>query len=216
MVSKRHKRPSDFVLIKSTRDYFIASLTGKVRDPELVAAWRRFYEWYDPIIRRFAVSCGMRGETLEDVVQSAWEVIIRDLQGFDCDPSKGKFRAWLFSRVRSVSVAQVRRAKRRREYSAGIDFDEHESAELQPDAIFEKQWNEVVLQDSLNLLERYVSEFDYKLFVMRRFHEMSIAELAEDTGLCEGTIRSKLHRSMHTIAKLVEERGYRDLLFEFD
>lgn len=102
MSGKRHDRPSDFGLIRRTRDYFMVSLKGVVKDPDLLGAWKRFYEWYDPIIRRFAVSYGMRGETLEDVVQAAWEVVIRDLPGFDCDPSNGKFRPcrpWLFART---------------------------------------------------------------------------------------------------------------------
>ncbi|MBI2481462.1 MAG: sigma-70 family RNA polymerase sigma factor [Planctomycetia bacterium] len=213
MTRKLRDRPSDFVLIRNTRDYFVASVKDVVKDPNLVAAWRKFYAWYVPLIRRFAVSCGIHGEALEDVVQTAWEVVIRDLRGFDCDPSKGKFRAWLFLRVRSVSVAQVRQVKRRREQCAGVDFDEHESPDPEPYEAYESQWNEIVLQDLLNLLERYVSEFDYKLYIMRRFHEVSIAELAEDTGLCECTIRSKLHRTSRTIATLVQERGYQELLF---
>ena len=216
MVLERHKRPSDFVLINRTQDFFLSSLKGKVTDPKLRAAWRRFHQLYDPIIRRYVVSCGIRGEVLEDVVQTAWALVIRDLRRFDCDPSKGSFRAWLFVRVRNVSVDQVREVERSREHCAGVHFVAHEARELEPAHAFEKQWDELILHDALRTLERYVSDFDYKLFVMRRFHELSVAELAEDTGLGEATIRSKLHRTMKTFRTLIENQGYRDLMFQYD
>jgi len=49
---------------------------------------------------------------------------------------------------------------------------------------------------------------------MRRIHELSIS--VEDTGLCENTIRSKLRRTLKAFETIVEQRGYRDLLFRCD
>jgi RNA polymerase sigma-70 factor (ECF subfamily) len=217
MPGNRKKDRTDFVLLANTRDYFIESTKGKVVDPKLLLAWRRFHQLYHPVIKRIAMSCGIRGSLLDDVMQIAWENVIRDLRDFECDPSKGSFRSWLFTRVRNASVDQVRNARRRREHCAGINYVDDLAAELvEPDQIFERQWDEVVLHDALKLLERCVSELDYKLFVMRRFHELSIAELADDTGLCESTIRSKLHRTLKTFVNIFEERGYRDLLFRRD
>lgn len=74
----------------------------------------------------------------------------------------------------------------------------------------------MVLHEALCVLENYVSPFDYTLLLMHRFHEMSASELSEDTGLCESTIRTKLNRTMQTIAMIFEERGYRELLFQCD
>ncbi len=51
---------------------------------------------------------------------------------------------------------------------------------------------------------------------MRRIHELSISKLVEDTGLCENTIRSKLRRTLKAFETIVEQRGYRDLLFRCD
>jgi RNA polymerase sigma-70 factor (ECF subfamily) len=162
------------------------------------------------------MSCGVQGEFLEDVVQTAWALVIEELQRFDCDPSKGSFRAWLFARVRNVTVNQVRDLARNREHTVGVHFAEQESQELDPSQLFERQWDELILHDALRVLERYVSDFDYKLFVMRRFHELSVAELVEDTGVAEATIRSKLHRTMTTFRKLIDVQGYRDLMFQCD
>jgi RNA polymerase sigma-70 factor (ECF subfamily) len=192
MASRKDRRPSDFVLIHTTRDFFRQSLQGKVEDPQLLAAWRKFYAWYDPLIRRFALSRGVRrGEALEDLVQSVWIIVIRDLKNFDCDPSKGSFRAWLFSRVRNVSVDQVRDRIRSREYGVGVHFDTYCGPAREPARIAEQQWDDSVLHEALDVLERFVSDLDFKLFIMRRFHEASISELSQDTGLGENTIRSK-------------------------
>ncbi|MBI2480695.1 MAG: sigma-70 family RNA polymerase sigma factor [Planctomycetia bacterium] len=216
MASSKYRRPSDMILIQTTRDFFRASLKGKVDDPQLLGAWRRFYEWYDPLIRRFAVSCGMRGGTLDDVVQSAWTIVIRDLEKFDCDPSRGSFRAWLYARVRNVSVDQIRARTRRVEYCAGVQSGLCSDPALEPTRMFEQQWNEAVLHEALSVLERFVSDLDFKLFVMRRFHDVSITELSQDTGRCESTVRSKLQRTMKAFATIIDQRGYGDLLFDCD
>jgi len=216
MVRQQNNRPSDFVLINRTQDFFLESLQGKVTDPKLLGAWREFHKLYDPVIRRYVMSCGMQGEFLEDVVQTAWALVIRELQRFDCDPRKGSFRAWLFARARNVTVSQVREIERSREHCVGVDFAGQVSCDLEPAELFERQWDELILHDALRVLERYVSDFDYKLFVMRRFHELSVAELVDDTGVAEATIRSKLHRTMTTFRKLIDVQGYRDLMFQCD
>lgn len=216
MVFVRRDRPTDYVLIHRTQDFFLMSLKGKVTDPKLRAAWREFHRFYDPIIRRCAVSCGIQGRELEDVMQTAWALVIKDLRSFKCDPSQGKFRDWLFARVRNLSVNQVRDAERCREHCAGVHFTGHETGDFEPAQVFEQQWDELVLYEALRELQRYVSDFDYKLFVMRRFHQMSVAELVEDTGVCEATIRSKLHRTLATLRELIEIKGYRDLMFQYD
>jgi len=161
-------------------------------------------------------TAGVERGSLGDVTQSVWALLLEDLPSFECDPRIGSFRAWLFVRVRNASVNQVREADRRREQCVGVDFERYEGSEVNPAQAFERHWNEIVLQDALNLLEGSVSTFDYKLFVLHRLHEMPISELAEDTGLCESTIRSKLHRTWKTMSSIFEHRGYRDLLFQCD
>ncbi|MBI2480886.1 MAG: sigma-70 family RNA polymerase sigma factor, partial [Planctomycetia bacterium] len=168
MNQKRPRPPSDFVLIKNTKTYFIESLAGKVTDPKLFAAWQCFYRLYDPIIRRFAISCGIRRNLLDEVVPDAWEIVVRALPDFDCDPTHGRFRPWLFARVRNASVDRVRETKRRREFCVGVDFDEHEGPDPRPDQVFERRWNKAVLDDALRVLQGSVSDIDYKLFVMSR------------------------------------------------
>lgn len=212
----RNRRPSDYVLLKRTQDYLAAAVDGKVSDPELIAPWRTFYTWYDPLIRRFVNSFGFARDIAEDVVQSAWQTVISELSKFDCNPDKGKFRAWLFLRVRSNSIRQIRLTQRSREHAAGINFDWCMAETLPPDRLFELQWNDIVLQEVLHVLERRVSDFDYKLFVMYHFHEMTVAELVDDCGICENTVRSKLRRMSNRLNDLVAERGYRELMFEFE
>ncbi|MBI2477242.1 MAG: sigma-70 family RNA polymerase sigma factor, partial [Planctomycetia bacterium] len=164
MAVNRYRRPSDYVLIGTTQEFFLKSLEGKVDDPVLLQAWRKFFRRYDPLIRRFATSRGIRGQSLEDVVQNAWAIIIRDLREFVCDPSKGRFRTWLFVRVRNTSVDVVRAAERRHEICVGVNFDRFAGPDPPADQMFEKQRNDVVLDEAMRQLEHYVSPLDYKLF----------------------------------------------------
>lgn len=211
-----HDGPSDYSLINRTQEFFSLARSGRVTDPTLIAAWREFHQTYDPIIRCCIASFGIWGELLEDATQSAWLLVLRDLRRFDCDPSKGSFRAWLFARVRNVSVDQVRQVERSRERCAGSDFTEFQADEPEPAQVFERQWDKAVLHDALKLLSQHVSDFDYELFVMRRLHEQTVAELVNATGLSEAAVRSKLHRAMMILKRIINDQGYRELLFQCD
>lgn len=216
MAVDRYRRPSDYVLIETTQDFVLRSMEGKVSDPMLLTAWRKFYRRYNPIIRRFATSCGMRGEAVDDVAQNTWAIVVRDLGEFVCDPLRGKFRSWLFTRVRNTSMDVVRAVERRRELCIGVHFDQFEGPDRRSDQVFEQQWNNVVLDEALSQLELYVSPLDYKLFRMHRLEQMSVAELVQDSGLCENTVRSKLHRTMQAATRVFTELGYSDMLFDHD
>lgn len=111
---------------------------------------------------------------------------------------------------------QVRDRIRSREYGVGVHFDTYCGPAREPARIAEQQWDDSVLHEALDALERFVSDLDFKLFVMCRFHEASISELSQDTGLGENTIRSKLRRTLKAFETIVEQRGYRDLLFRCD
>ena len=110
----------------------------------------------------------------------------------------------------------MRELSRRREYCAGVDFDRHRARELEPAQAFERQWNFVVLDEAIDVLKQYVSKVDYKFFIMHRLYGTSIAELAKDSGLPAGTVRSKLSRTMQRFEQLVDDRGYLDLMFQGD
>ncbi|MFV1968906.1 MAG: RNA polymerase sigma factor [Pirellulaceae bacterium] len=211
--SKRNDVASDHVLLSNAKDYVIQRLRRRRVRPALIPAWRQFYRQYNPLLRRFAASCGVAPDDLEDTVQTAWAAILEGLPSFECHPRRGSFRAWLFVRVRNIAVDQMRGTAMRREFASGDELERMPSDAPGPRETFEAQWNELVLQEALRKLENCVFEKDYRFFVMRKFHELSVAELAEDSGLSENVVRQRVHRASETFRQLLRNSGFLDLMF---
>jgi DNA-directed RNA polymerase specialized sigma24 family protein len=59
-------------------------------------AGERFYQRYDPLIRRLARRMGRRwGIDPEDGAQEIWLAVLESLRQFHYRPDRGRFRAWL-------------------------------------------------------------------------------------------------------------------------
>lgn len=117
-----------------------ASLLIRIRDARDDAAWADFDAIYRPLLYRYAASRGLDHNAAEDVVQHCLMTISEHIRGFEYDPAKGRFKAWL----RTMVGNRVRNYYRdRRENEADSqDFVQAQDREETPDAAFEKIWLE--------------------------------------------------------------------------
>jgi RNA polymerase sigma factor (sigma-70 family) len=77
-----------------------ASLLMRVRDAADGPAWAQFVEIYTPLIYGFARKRGLQDADAADLTQDVLAAVARAVRGLDYDPTKGSFRAWLFTAVR--------------------------------------------------------------------------------------------------------------------
>jgi RNA polymerase sigma-70 factor (ECF subfamily) len=64
-------------------------------------AWTCFADVYGPAIYGFARKQGLQDADAADLLQEVLRVVSGAIGGFDYDPRKGTFRAWLFTVVRN-------------------------------------------------------------------------------------------------------------------
>lgn len=81
--------------------------------------WDEFFELYYVLIGRFCRKQHCPEELLDDVVYQVWDYVLKKLPGFEYDPSKGRFRSWLFRIVRSKTIDAARKIARERRVVAG-------------------------------------------------------------------------------------------------
>lgn len=79
-----------------------ASLLSRVRDGSDGVAWREFDLKYRELIVRFCRKRGLQQADAEDVAQSVLANLSRSLRAFEYDPSKGRFRDYLYRCTRNV------------------------------------------------------------------------------------------------------------------
>ena len=88
-----------------------AQVTG-----ESEAGWVRFFDLYQPVMRKFAESLGAKGES-EDIAQDVFVKLVEVFRKGAYKPDRGRFRAYLATLIRREVVncwhkAQARAADR--------------------------------------------------------------------------------------------------------
>jgi RNA polymerase sigma-70 factor (ECF subfamily) len=78
-----------------------ASLLVRLRDAGDDSAWRQFVEIYTPLIHGFCRQRDLQEADAADVCQEVMRTVARGAGHFEYDPSRGRFRNWLLTVVRS-------------------------------------------------------------------------------------------------------------------
>ncbi len=131
-----------------------ASLLSRVRDPANQTAWREFDAKYRELILRFCRRRGLQDADADDVLQLTMQFLLQALPAFVYDPTRGRFRDYLYRTVRS---ALARRGKKTPCADAldtsllGVvaDADESESA-----AQWEQEWTDHHLRLALETIRQ--------------------------------------------------------------
>ncbi len=90
------------------------TLLLRIRNPADTSAWERFVDIYAPVIQAFARRKGLQPNDAADITQNVMKLVASSIEGFDYDPSKGKFRGWLYTITHNQIVNYQKRHGRHR------------------------------------------------------------------------------------------------------
>ncbi len=166
------------------------------------AALRSAYDAHGGELYRFARrSLGDAGQA-EDAVQEAF---VRAWRASDrYDPARASQRTWLFAILRNVVIDQVR-ARRRRPPLVGDGDGAEQVAASADDAI-----DRVLIGWQVEAALGALAEEQRRVLLEVHWRGRPYAEVAEELGVPEGTVKSRVYYGIRAMRTALEDGGWRD------
>ena len=135
---------------------------------------------------------GLAEEAVQETFLRAWRA------GERFDPQIGSLRTWLFAILRNVVIDLGRaRAARPTVADGGIE------AAVEP-------FDEALLAWQIEEAMRQIGEQHRRVLVETYYRGRPYAEVAEELGVPEGTVKSRVYYGLRALRVVLEEMGYED------
>lgn len=201
---------TDQFLIEQTQRYLARRRQQEDPSADLLAAWERFYRLYDVLIRRDLARRGILESDRDDLAQDVWRGLMRTLEEFECDRSRGRFRAWLdvvvVNKVREFCRNRAQRENRikltDRIDKLDIRCDDHDPARQS-----DRDLRRGLLRYALERLRPdVIRQFktSHRILELRFLEERSVAETARLLNLDPRHVTFRLCRVLKKLRLLLE------------
>ncbi len=168
------------------------------------AAWETMVQSQSKCIFNLCLRFARRRDEAEDLTQEIFVRIYRSLRSFRSDT--GSFQCWVLSVARNLIIDHYRKERR---YQTPIGSEEMETMHLEdhktpsPSRAFERV-------EALRMLSRALGGLSPDLreaVILRDLEGMSYQQVAETTGVSEGTVKSRLFRARLRLTKIFTGRA---------
>jgi RNA polymerase sigma-70 factor (ECF subfamily) len=186
-----------------------ASLLVRIRDGTDRGAWSQFVEIYGPMLYDYGRRHGLQDADAADLTQDVLQAVAVSIHEFAYDPSKGRFRGWLFTVARTRRIDLGRRLARqprgsgdpleadRMEAVAGCDANADEAAWLLAYRQRQFEW----------AVERVRDEFQestWQAFWRTAVGGSSPRAVAQDLGISPGAVYTAKSRVLTRLREEIE------------
>jgi RNA polymerase sigma-70 factor (ECF subfamily) len=139
-------------------------------------------------------------EEAEDLTQEIFLKVFRSLNTFD---RRANFQTWLISVSRNFCIDRYRSGRRDREVFAR----EVNASDVPAEAPGPSPQARMELQDRVALVREALRALSPPLrsaVLLRDIHELSYQEIADQLGVAEGTVKSRINRGRAELARQIE------------
>ncbi|HEV3143376.1 MAG TPA: sigma-70 family RNA polymerase sigma factor, partial [Gemmataceae bacterium] len=192
------------IRILNVQTYLHQRLQARVPDTVLAESWDEFYDWYSAVLPRFARSCGVPKDEVENLVQSVWAIAIVRLRTLDWNSNRAGLRAWFATLVQRRAIDFMRERNRRPTTSLPEgDVEPITDPNAGAAEHLDQQWERELLHTALANLRPKVGEQNYRILEMHYFEGRPMPEIAKTLGLTEQSVRGRQKRMLQRLRKLV-------------
>jgi RNA polymerase sigma factor (sigma-70 family) len=182
------------------------SLLLRVRDPADGPAWGEFCTLYEPVVYRMARRFGLQDADARDLMQEVLAAVAGAIQSWEPDPSRGRFRTWLYTIVRNKTIAAMRR---RRPGDRGTgDSATMRSLQAKPvaaDEAFELEVRRAAFHSAAEQVRQEVHPSTWEAFWQTSVCCRPIDEVARELRLSAGSVYAARSRVLARLRREIEE-----------
>ncbi len=163
-----------------------ADVIARIRDQRDRAAFRRLFAHFAPRVKAFLIKSGADASLAEECAQDVMATLWQKAHLFD--PGRASASTWIFTIARNRRIDALR--KQRRPEPEDLPWGP-EHAPDQADAL--------ALQQETERLGAAIAQLPEKqkdLIEKAYFHDLSHSEIADQTGLPLGTIKSRIRLAL--------------------
>lgn len=185
------------------RDDTNSQLLLRVAHHQDKTAFAELFANYAPLIKGFAIghaTSKFPAEAADELVQ---EVMLKVwLKAGSFDPSKSSANTWVYTVMRNCRIDLMRRNSRRDFPDSGIDVDDiwDDEQDNQPFIELEHHRNENLINNSF----LYLPEEQKQALTFVYMHGKSHSQIAEETGLPLGTVKSRVRMGLKKLQTLIK------------
>ena len=165
------------------------------------AAIEQLVRQHETGVFRLALSVVGDAAEANEITQETFISALRSLRSYE---ERKSFKAWLYTIALNHARNHLRKRKIRERLKAATSslFRVDQQKRIQPEEkVIQNEEDATIWTELNNLDERHRI-----VLVLRYFHELSVAEIAEALGLPEGTVHSRLHTARERLRLALDPR----------
>ena len=166
-------------------------------------AWEAVVRQYWRKVFNVAYKFVGRHDQAEDLTQDIFLKVFKSLATFD---RRANFQTWLISVSRTLCIDHYRSVRKEREtIDRDVNADDLSpvSTEVGPHLALERRDNVELLKSAFAQMETEGLEKLVQAVKMRDLQELSYQEIADQLGLPEGTVKSRINRGRSELARQI-------------
>jgi RNA polymerase sigma-70 factor (ECF subfamily) len=182
-----------------------SSLMDQLRDGANEAAWRRFRQCYEPLLRHWMTGLQAQPADRDDLVQNVLLVVCQRFSEFQHNGRPGAFRTWL----RQIVVLKCREYLRQKNRGAGRGGDGSDpvlDALADSSSELSRRWDlehdQFIIRQKLKQIESDFTPAVWQVFNLMVLEEIPPQEVARRTG---ATLQAVYASKARVLARLREE-----------
>jgi RNA polymerase sigma-70 factor (ECF subfamily) len=185
------------------------SLIGSLSDADNVDAWNEFAQIYQPLIFRIARRRGLQHADAAEVTQEVLSRVVRAVDNWKPDRSKGSFRGWLYRITRNATIDHLRKAGRQplSMESLVVTAAEVPAEGDQCSREFRLEYRKQVFAWAARRVQCEFRTRTWQAFWLTAVEGNAVNEVAADLGMTAGAIYVARSRVMKRLAEEVAKRN---------